>query len=293
MKLLKKLAAATAVSFAMMGAAQAETVLNNWVFNPAGTGFATGQKVNEYLDINGNAFIQIAPTGGTSFSFTEHGVFNSVQADGKGALFPLNPNFGGKNITAVFEATGTGTFGGGFSFTGGTISIYSNTYGAYGVADGPGGSVYGADLGTLIATFDVMSGGGGNVDATGNPTNNGQITVLAKASTPGGLASGYFFNAAGTDLSTTDLLSFAFTNANTIGTPDAAMVSEIACQYSGFTGAGCGTGTYANSNTAFFVSNNGQFKLAEVPEPGSLALFGIAMLGAGVVSRKRAANKAA
>jgi hypothetical protein len=35
------------------------------------------------------------------------------------------------------------------------------------------------------------------------------------------------------------------------------------------------------------LSNNGQFKLAEIPEPGSLALLGIAMLGAGVVRSKR------
>lgn len=293
MKLIKKLAAATAVSFAMMGAAQAETVLNNWVVNPAGTGFASGQKVNEYLDINGNALIQIAPTSGTTFSFNEHGVFNSVQADSNGKLFPLNPNFGGKNLTAVFNAVGSGTFNGGFSFTGGSISIYSNTYGAYGNADGTGAgsSVYGANLGTLIATFDIMAGGGGNVDATGSPIKNGQVTVLAKATAPNGLAQGYFFNSAGQDLSSKDLLSFAFTNANTVGEPEAALVSEVGCQYAGYAAA-CAAG-FKNSSSAFFVSNNGQFKLAEVPEPGSLALFGIAMLGAGVVSRKRAAKKAA
>jgi hypothetical protein len=85
-----------------------------------------------------------------------------------------------------------------------------------------------------------------------------------------------------------DVMAFAFTNANTVGQPTNRLVDEVACQYAGFTGNGCNGNAYGNTPGAFFVSNNGQFKLAEVPEPGSLALFGIAMLGAGVVSRKRA-----
>jgi hypothetical protein len=60
----------------------------------------------------------------------------------------------------------------------------------------------------------------------------------------------------------------------------------VACQFAGL-GAGCTVGNTANGRN-FFLGTNGQFKLAEVPEPGSLALFGIAMLGAGVATRKRA-----
>ncbi|MGJ9420894.1 hypothetical protein ACHAC9_24685, partial [Massilia sp. CMS3.1] len=74
--------------------------MNNWVFNPIGGGFASGQTIKESLDVNGNAFIQITPTGGTSFSFTEHAVFNIVQADANGKLFPVN--YPGGNITATF-----------------------------------------------------------------------------------------------------------------------------------------------------------------------------------------------
>ena len=65
------------------------------------------------------------------------------------------------------------------------------------------------------------------------------------------------------------------------------------CQFAGYTGpatgTGCAGGTYSNvPGSHFFVSNNGQFKLAQdVPEPGSLALFGMAILGAGLASRKR------
>jgi len=282
MKFMKKLACAAAVAMSLAGGANAATVLNDWVFNPTGGGMTGGQQINEYLDVNGNAFIQINPTGGSSFSFTEHAVFNIVQADSNGKLFPVN--YPGGNITATFEATGTGNFSGAFSFSGGTIRMFQNpTNNQYATSAG----IYGADLGNQIAEFTVMAGGGGLVDASGSPTNNGQVTVFAKAEA-GALDSGYFFRENGQDLSTESIMAFAFTNANTVANPDSTLVSEVACQYAGFTGDGCNGNAYANTPGYFFVSNNGQFKLAEVPEPGSLALFGIAMLGAGVVSRKRA-----
>jgi len=286
MNFLKKLGCAAAVTLAMAGTANAGPVLNDWVFNPTGGGFAGGQVINEYLDVNGNAFIQITPTGGNTFSFQENAVFNIVQADSNGQLFPLT--YAGGNITAMFEATGTGTFSGGFNFNGGTIRIFQNpTNGQYSGTEG----IYGANLGNEIATFNVLPGGGGMVDATGNPITNGQVTVFAQAD-KGALDAGYFFNSDGKDLSSDSILSFAFTNANAVGAPTGNLVNEVACQFAGFTGAGCNGTSYQNGAGYFFVSNNGQFKLAEVPEPGSLALFGIAMLGAGVISRKRAAKKA-
>jgi hypothetical protein len=282
MKFLKKLACAAAVAMSVAGGANAATVLNDWHFNPNGGGFTGSQQINEYLDVNGNAFIQINPTGGNSFSFTEHAVFNIVQADSNGQLFPVN--YGGGNITAMFEATGTGNFSGAFTFTSGTIRMFQNpTNGQYGTTDG----IFGANLGNEIAVFNVMAGGGGLVDASGSPTNNGQVTVLATAE-QGSLDAGYFFRENGDDLSMESVMAFAFTNANTIANPTSTLVNEVACQYAGFTGNGCNGAAYGNTPTNFFVSNNGQFKLSEVPEPGSLALFGIAMLGAGVVSRKRA-----
>lgn len=281
MNSLNKLICAAAFALGTTGAAIASPVMNDWVFNPNGGGFTTGQVIDEYLDFNGNAFIQLTPSGGNSFSFREHAVFNIVQADSNGRLFPMN--FPGGNVTATFEARGNGEFGGGFTFSGGTIRMYRNPdNNEYAGTDG----FYGANLGQVIAEFDVL-GGGGRVDESGIPTKNGQVSVFAKAA-PGMISAGYFFNSAGQDLSRQSILSFAFTNANTLGTPATNLVSEVACQYAGFTGSGCTGGTYRNRpGEYFFIGSNGQFKLAEVPEPGSLALFGIALLAAGATARKR------
>jgi PEP-CTERM motif len=294
MKLLKKLACATAVAMSFAGAANAAQILTDWRFNPTGGGFGSAQTIGEYLDVNGNSFIQLTSTGERSFTFVENAVFNITQADSNGRLFPVT--YEGGNITAMFEGFGNGTFGtgsanGSFTFSGGTIRIFHNpTDGQYGGTEG----VYGANLGNVIATFNVLAGGGGEVDASGSPIANGEVSVFARSTS---MAPGYFFRGNGQDLSLESVLAFAFTNANPVANPDSEatpnLVSEVACQYAGFTGAGCNGSAYANApGQYFFVSNNGQFKLAEVPEPGSLALFGIAMLGAGFASRKRAAKKA-
>ena len=281
MRYLKNLGCAAALALATMGSAQASALMTDWVFNPSGGGFAGGQAINEYLDVNGNAFIELTPSGTTSFTFKEHAVFNLVQADSNGALFPMA--FPGGNITATLEAKGSGSFGGAFAFESGTIRMYHNTKnGQYSTTAG----YYGANLGTQIAQFSVLAGGGGNVNANGSPLNNGQVSVHAHADA-GMLKAGYFFNGQGVDLSTQPIFAFAFTNANTIGTPRSSLVNEVACQFAGFKGRGCNRTSYKNVDRQhFFIGGNGQFKLAEVPEPGSVALFGIALAGIGAMRRR-------
>jgi hypothetical protein len=282
MKFLKKLSCAAAVALSFAGAAHAGPVLNDWKFNPIGTGVANSSNVHEYLDVVGNAFIQLTTTGANSFSFKETAVFYVPGIDGTPFDTDLY-NAGNANITATFTAYGTGNFSGAFTFSGGTINLYQDNANNYGSTAGN----YGANDGKLIASFDVLAGGGGKVDAQGNPIGNGEVTVFAKADA-GDLLPGYFFRGNGNDLSMENILSFAFTNANPVSVPSSRLVSEVACQMAGFGGAGCNGDAYANApGQYFFVANNGQFKLAEVPEPGSLALFGIAMLGAGVTLRKR------
>src|SRR5690606_12126733 len=156
---------------------------------------------------------------GNSFTFVEHAVFNISQADSNGQLFPLN--FEGGNISALFQGNGTGSFGtgssnGSFTFTGGTIRMFQNpTDGQYGSQAG----IYGADLGTEIASFNVLAGGGGQVDASGSPIANGEVSVFARSTS---MAPGYFFRPNGQDLSLESVLAFAFTNANPVANPDSA-----------------------------------------------------------------------
>ena len=283
MKLLKKIAFAAAIAMSFAGTASASTeVLTDWHFSPNGTGIANSEQVNEYLDITGNGFIQLSTVGAPAgtFNFMEHGVFTLPFADNSGVQFASS--FAGGNISIMFEASGTGTFNGEFQFGGGTIKMYQNpTNNQYGTAVG----IYGANQGNLIANFNVY-GGGGKVDGTGAPLGNGDVSVFAKADF---LKAGYFFNPNGTSMVSQDIFSFAFTGANGVSNPRATLVSELVCQFSAYAGPGCGGGVYSNvPGNHFIVSNSGSFKLAtEVPEPGSLALFGLAILGAGFASRKR------
>lgn len=283
MNLYSKLSAALA-AFLIAGAAGATPVVNNWVFNPAGQGFEGGQIVNEYIDANGAMFHQVARTGEGTFSFRQHGVFNMVHADSNGILFPIN--YPGGNITAIYEAHGAGELGGAIRFDGGSVSLYQNPVAnQFATREG----FYGANLGRRIAQLQLTPHQGGLMDATGMPAMQQQIIMLA---TPLHLEEGYFYRGSGRDLSGAKDVSFALTFAYTPGWFEYGYaVSEVACEYAGFTGPGCDGSVYRDvPHEHVMLSINGQLKLAEVPEPGTVALFGIGVMGAAALRRRRAAR---
>jgi len=282
---MRHLRAATAIGVlvASMVAALAPTpafaisFLNNWRLDLDGAGGAAPVPITEILDIVGPNYIRNTFTGPGTGTFAEFGAFNSIQHDGGVPYtgFPLH------ELTATFQGTGTFILGGPIAFTSGALNVYSDTPPNFSVGDGPAGNIYGANDGTLIAQFSLLSGTG-TIDAAGVP--NGQITTILQATfldpnvwiAPDGV----------TPLSAFEVVfGFSTTNAS-ITTPTPDIRSEIIQQFAG------DPDLAANDvPNRFVVSTNGQFRLATevVPEPATLTLIGggLLVIALRTVARKR------
>ena len=254
-----------AVFFVGVNAANA-AFLNNWYLDVDAGGALAPTQVNEFLDIVGPGYIQNTFTGPDTFTFTEEAVFNSQQHDG-GTLFPFV--LSGYELTGYFTGTGSGSLAGDLSFDTGTLTVWSDSIQDFATTN----SFYGADNGTRIATFSLLSGTG-TVDASGVP--NGLITVILGSTE---MAAGYFFDENMMDLSLTEpiqwILGYSTTNASYVANPSANVISEF--------GVGANTPPFD-----LVVSSNGQYRLAVVPEPSTFLLLGGGLLGLGLLGyRKR------
>ena len=276
--------------------ASANVTIQNWQLNlPGGLVISN---INQ-LVFGGESYVVNTPTSTPGiFTSTDVGVFNILQYNNGNKL-----NLGSGQLTGTFTATDlTNLSTGGYIFTGGTFNLYYNQtaspYGTTALND------YGAATGTQIASFTISNTGspytgGGFIQASGAPTDNGTVTVTSQAPTTL-TPSNVLLDSSGNPLSLSGLvLGFVTTNAsldatanpNTVANPgqytiDANLVTALNSMTSTFNPGGT-TGTYNVIPTNMFISNAGQLKLQYAPEPATIALLGCGLLGIGWSLRRK------
>ena len=296
------------------GTASAQINLNNWILDLTNAGLigqeTTGAPIHDPIGIDSATFV--SPTrvvtqdndgsmslspGDTQTAVGIGAITSFVNANGQvfqNATDGATNTFLGFDFEVTFAFTLNElitTVSGDdvdFEHQSGTLDLYVDTS-----PDFNGNAGTGADDGDLIASFAVVPGaGGGNIDLS---ELDGNVNIVFQATS---IAAGWLFDIDGTDISTLldpegDPLLIAFSDSNF----DICVPGDPDCDPNQFIEGGAfdalGTPYPTEFNQFdFFADEDGSINLAVLPEPGTLAVFGLGLLGLGLAMRRRQQVKA-
>lgn len=282
--------------------------LDNWAFNPNGTGYAGSFGNLAQITFYGISAVDSNVGVGNNGSFDQYGTYNATAFTKPPSEFAGYTNVlpGVSKLGVDYELTleldnTKGTFvvnSNGINevtFTQAALNIYIDSNFNYGQASADPSVIYGGNDGTLIASFLLISGNGTmNFNANAGPDGSTNITFLSNPDVlTNGFRPGYWFDEDGIDLSTYDptrlpVLSITDSNNELFVDAEGNNLQPDAVTTSEFTKSGLQTAATPDFEN-FFVQSDGSFSLATtpIPEPATLILFGAGLVGLGYTGRKK------